>query len=72
VVYWQARIIGNPGASLVKAYLSEERIVQRMPSGELKIVILMNADDSFLPDSAPPRDLTRRLRVPAPGSTLRW
>ena len=53
VVYWQARIIGKPRDNLIKAYLFEEWIVQRMPSGELKIVIFMNADHSFLPDSAP-------------------
>jgi len=37
---------------LIKAYLFEEWIVQRMPSGELKIVVFMNANHCFLPDSA--------------------
>lgn len=50
--YWQARIIGKPADQLIKAYLFEEWIVQRMPSGELKIVVFMNANHSFLPGSA--------------------
>jgi hypothetical protein len=51
-VYWQARIVGKPADQLIKAYLFEEWIVQRMPSGELKIVVFMNANHSFLPGSA--------------------
>jgi len=51
-VYWQARIVGRPADQLIKAYLFEEWIVQRMPSGELKIVVFMNANHCFLPDSA--------------------
>jgi hypothetical protein len=50
--YWEARVIGKPQGGLIKAFLYEDWIVQRMPSGELKIVVFMNANHSFLPGSA--------------------
>jgi hypothetical protein len=33
--------------------LSVDWIVQRVPSGEIKIALLMNTHHHFLPDSAP-------------------
>jgi hypothetical protein len=37
---------------LIEAYCFQDWIVQRMPSGELKFVVYVNTDHSFLPGSA--------------------
>lgn len=50
--YWQARRRGRPDSELIKAYCFQDWIVQRMPSGELKFVVYINTDHSFLPGSA--------------------
>ena len=50
--YWQARLKGRPGSGLIEAYCFQDWIVQRMPSGELKFVVYINTDHSFLPGSA--------------------
>jgi hypothetical protein len=44
--------VGRPETELIKAYCFQDWIVQRMPSGELKFVIYINTDHSFLPSSA--------------------
>jgi hypothetical protein len=41
--YWQARVIGKSADQLIKAYLYEDWIVQRVPSGESKFVLYINA-----------------------------
>jgi len=50
--YWEARVRGRPAGELIKAYCFQDWIVQRMPSGELKFVVYINTDHSFLPGSA--------------------
>ena len=50
--YWQARLKGRPETELIKAYCFQDWIVQRMPSGDLKFVVYINTDHSFLPGSA--------------------
>ena len=42
----------GPDSELIKAYCFQDWIVQRMPSGELKFVVYINTDHSFLPGSA--------------------
>ena len=53
IVYWQGRPVGAPPGSLLKCYVGEDWIVQRVPSGELKFALYINAYHQFLPDSAP-------------------
>ena len=43
----------SPTGALIKCYVGEDWIVQRIPSGELKIVLYINTYHQFLPDSAP-------------------
>ena len=51
--YWQARRQARPDPELIKAYCFQDSIVQRMPSGELKFVVYINADHSYLPARRP-------------------
>ena len=39
--------------AVIKVIVGEEWIVQRLPSGELKIALYINPYHRFLPDSAP-------------------
>lgn len=50
-VYWEGRLVGSAGA-LIKSVVGEDWIVQREPSGDLKIVLYINPYHHFLPDSA--------------------
>ena len=50
-VYWEGRVAAAPDA-VIKAIVGEEWIVQRDRSGDLRIVLYINAYHSFLPDSA--------------------
>jgi hypothetical protein len=52
-VYWEGRLIDSPDGALIKAIVGEDWVVQRMPSGELKIALYINSYHHFLPDSAP-------------------
>jgi hypothetical protein len=52
-LYWEGRLKGSPDGALIKCMVGEDWIVQRLPSGELKIALYMNAYHNFLPDSAP-------------------
>ncbi len=52
-VYWQGRLIDSEKAALIKCIVGEDWIVQRIPSGELKIALYINSYHYFLPDSAP-------------------
>ena len=48
-VYWEGRVVG--ARDVVKCVVGEDWIVQRTPSGELKIVLYINPYHHFLPDS---------------------
>jgi hypothetical protein len=50
-VYWEGRLVARPDA-LIKVVVGEDWIVQRAPSGELKIALYINPYHYFLPDSA--------------------
>jgi hypothetical protein len=52
-VYWQGRLVASPKGALIKCYVGEDWIVQRLPSGELKFALYINSYHHFLPDSAP-------------------
>jgi hypothetical protein len=52
-VYWQGRLVGSERGALIKCIVGEDWIVQRIPSGELKIALYINSYHRFLPDSAP-------------------
>jgi|SRR5437763_4106677 len=52
-VYWQGRLKASPEGALIKCIVGEDWIVQRIPSGELKIALYINPYHHFLPDSAP-------------------
>jgi hypothetical protein len=52
-VYWQGRLKDSPQGALIKCIVGEDWIVQRVPSGELKIALYINSYHHFLPDSAP-------------------
>lgn len=52
-VYWEGRLKMQPAGALLKCIVGEDWIVQRAPSGELKIALYINAYHHFLPDSAP-------------------
>lgn len=52
-VYWQGRLVNSPKEALIKCIVGEDWIVQRVPSGELKIALYVNSYHHFLPDSAP-------------------
>ena len=49
----QGLLGGAPKGALVKCHVGEDWIVQRVPSGELKIALFVNTFHMFLPDSAP-------------------
>ena len=51
VVYWEGRVTAVPDA-LIKVIVGEDWIVERDPSGGLKIVLYINTHHHFLPDSA--------------------
>jgi hypothetical protein len=50
-VYWEGRLVDSADA-LIKSVVGEDWIVQREPSGDLKIVLYINPYHHFLPDSA--------------------
>ena len=52
-VYWQGRFVDSPEGALIKCVVGMDWIIQRVPTGELKIVLYMDAYHHFLPDSAP-------------------
>ncbi len=52
-VYWQGRLVHSPKEALIKCIVGEDWIVQRVPSGELKIALYINSYHGFLADSAP-------------------
>jgi hypothetical protein len=52
-VYWEGRVKDAPDGALIKCMVGEDWIVQRLPSGELKIALYINPYHHFLPDSAP-------------------
>lgn len=52
-VYWEGRPVGSVEGGLIKCVVGEDWIVQRLPSGELKIALYVNSYHHFLPDSAP-------------------
>lgn len=52
-VYWQGRVVGLPEGALIKCFVGEDWIIQRIPSGELRIALYINTYHHFLPDSAP-------------------
>ena len=51
-VYWEGRVVGSTDGSLIKCVVGEDWIVQRTPSGELKIALYINTYHYFLPGSA--------------------
>ena len=52
-VYWEGRPVSAPKGALLKCHVGEDWVVQRVPSGELKIALFINTFHTFLPDSAP-------------------
>jgi hypothetical protein len=52
-VYWEGRPTDGAAGGLIKCVVGEDWIVQRIPSGELKIALYINSYHHFLPDSAP-------------------
>jgi hypothetical protein len=52
-VYWQGRLLDSAKEALIKCVVGEDWIVQRVPSGELKIALYINPYHYFLPGSAP-------------------
>ncbi len=52
-VYWQGRLVNSAENALIKCVVGEDWIVQRLPSGELKIALYINSYHHFLPDSGP-------------------
>lgn len=52
-VYWQGRPVDRTDGALLTCVVGEDWIVQRVPSGELKIALYINTYHHFLPDSAP-------------------
>ena len=53
IVYWQGRHVDQADGALLKCYVGEDWVVERVPSGELKFVIYVNSFHRFLPDAAP-------------------
>ncbi len=51
-VYWQGRLVDGDENAIIKCVVGEDWIVQRLPSGELKIALYINSYHHFLPDSA--------------------
>jgi hypothetical protein len=52
-VYWEGRPVNSADGALIKCVVGEDWIVQRIPSGELRIALYINSYHRFLPDSAP-------------------
>jgi len=52
-VYWEGRPLGASDGHLIKCIVGEDWIVQRVPSGELKIALYINSYHRPLPGSAP-------------------
>jgi hypothetical protein len=52
-VYWQGRLVDSTKDASIKCLVGEDWIVQRTPSGGLKIALYINSYHHFLPDSAP-------------------
>jgi hypothetical protein len=52
-VYWEGRLVDSAKQAVMKCVVGEDWIVQRVPSGELKIALYINSYHYFLPDSAP-------------------
>jgi hypothetical protein len=52
-VYWQGRLVDSKKEAWIKCVVGEDWIVQRTPSGELRIALYINSYHHFLPDSAP-------------------
>jgi hypothetical protein len=52
-VYWQGRLVDSTKDAWIKCVVGEDWIVQRTPSGELKIALYINSYHHLLPDSAP-------------------
>ena len=52
-VYWQGLLVDSPDGTLIKGVVGEDWIVQRTPSGDLKIALYIDSYHHFLPDSAP-------------------
>ncbi len=52
-VYWQGRLVDGAPDAIIKCVVGEDWIVQRLPSGDLKIALYINSYHHFLPDSAP-------------------
>ena len=52
-VYGEGRPTDSANEALVKCVGGEDWIVQRVPSGGLKIALYINSYHYFLPDSAP-------------------
>ena len=53
IVYWQGRHVDQADGALLKCYVGEDWVVERVSSGELKFVIYINSFHRFLPDAAP-------------------
>lgn len=51
-VYWSGRPVERSDGAVMRCIVGEEWIVQRVPSGELKIALYINTYHHFLPDSA--------------------
>ena len=51
-VYGEGRPVSAPKEALLKCHVGEDWVVQRVPSGELKIALFINTFHTFLPDSA--------------------
>ncbi len=52
-VLWQGRVVGADKKAVIRCIVGEDWIVQRVPSGDLKIALYINPYHRFLPDSAP-------------------
>ena len=52
-VYWEGRPVKAADSALIKCVVGEDWIVQRIPSGALRIALYINTYHRFLPDSAP-------------------
>ena len=52
-VNWEGRLVDAAHDAVIKCVVGEDWIVQRTPSGDLKIALYINTYHHFLPDSAP-------------------
>jgi hypothetical protein len=51
-IYWEGRVNQGAADAVLKCIVGEDWIVQRLPSGALKIALYINPYHYFLPDSA--------------------